>query len=277
MEKNQKVDIESLKRLRNETGAGMSLCKKALLESFGKYEASKELLKQWGRKRALEKAQRATPEANLNGFVNTEGTKAVLMEIACETDFVSRNEEFKNSVSQWPKKLLENADLAQGLEQARNSFFEEERLDLIARTDENIKINRVIGILGSGLLAYVHSTQKIAVIASVRSKKGCVSEDIFKVPMQLAFCSGPDLWSAQDASSKEFSVHNLDLSSVDTASQVSWDSSLIFSEEKVNFATWLQARDLEVLGYFRWKLAQSSEKLGQNFSGDVNALLSRYQ
>lgn len=89
------VNVEDIKKLREETGAGISDCKEALSSSEGDTEKAKAWLKQKGFDRAAKKTDR---EVN-NGVVEVYshgGKVGVLVELLCETDFVAKTEEFKN-------------------------------------------------------------------------------------------------------------------------------------------------------------------------------------
>ena len=84
-----------VKKLREETGAGMMDCKKALDEADGNFEAAKEVVKQRGLALAEKKADRETKEGYIASYVHANNKVAALVEILCETDFVARNSEFQ--------------------------------------------------------------------------------------------------------------------------------------------------------------------------------------
>jgi len=84
-----------VKKLREETGAGVMDCKKALEASKGDYKKAIELVKQRGMERAEKKQDRETKEGYVASYVHTNGKIASLVELLCETDFVARNEEFR--------------------------------------------------------------------------------------------------------------------------------------------------------------------------------------
>jgi len=84
-----------IKALREETGAGMLDCKKALEESAGDMEKAREWVRQRGLARAEKTADRATPEGYIASYVHNNGKIAALVEILCETDYVARNPEFQ--------------------------------------------------------------------------------------------------------------------------------------------------------------------------------------
>lgn len=84
-----------IKQLREETGAGMMDCKKALEESNGDYEAAKEWVRQKGLAKAEKKSDRETNEGYIASYVHGNNKTAALVEVLCETDFVARNDEFQ--------------------------------------------------------------------------------------------------------------------------------------------------------------------------------------
>ena len=84
-----------IKNLREETGAGMLDCKKALDESDGDMAKAKEWVKARGLAKAEKTADRETKEGYIASYVHMTGKVAALVEILCETDFVARNEEFQ--------------------------------------------------------------------------------------------------------------------------------------------------------------------------------------
>ena len=81
-----------VKNLREKTGAGMGDCKKALIEAEGNIEQAIKILKEKGLAAAAKRSARATKEGKI--FTKIKGNKAVILELNCETDFVSRNEKF---------------------------------------------------------------------------------------------------------------------------------------------------------------------------------------
>jgi elongation factor Ts len=90
-----KYTATDIKTLREETGAGMMDCKKALEESNGDMEAAKEWVRQRGLTKAEKKSDRETGEGYIAAYVHSTNKIAALVEIRCETDFVARNPEFQ--------------------------------------------------------------------------------------------------------------------------------------------------------------------------------------
>lgn len=90
------VDYKKLKLLREQTGISFSLCKKALEETKNNIEESKKLLNAWGVKKASEKSERTTSQGGIFSYVHHNNKVTSMVELFCETDFVSNNTEFKN-------------------------------------------------------------------------------------------------------------------------------------------------------------------------------------
>ena len=84
-----------IKKLREETGAGVMDCQKALKEADGNYQKAVEIVKAKGLAKAEKKADRETKEGFIGSYVHATGKIGALVEILCETDFVARNEELR--------------------------------------------------------------------------------------------------------------------------------------------------------------------------------------
>jgi len=92
------ITADLVKGLRERTGIGMMECKRALEEAGGDTEKAIEILRKKGYARAQEKAERAAGDGLVGSYIHTTGKLGVLVEVNCETDFVARNEEFKELV-----------------------------------------------------------------------------------------------------------------------------------------------------------------------------------
>ena len=88
------ISIEAIKELRNLTGLSIAQCKQALEHSGGVLDKALELLKQAGAAVAEKKAGRALGSGVIAAYVHSDGSFGSLVELACETDFVAKNEEF---------------------------------------------------------------------------------------------------------------------------------------------------------------------------------------
>ncbi len=88
-------DLKEVQKLREQTGAGMMAAKKALEEAGGNFDKAVDLLRQRGVKVAAAKGERATGQGLVEAYIHTGGRLGVLVEVACETDFVARTDKFK--------------------------------------------------------------------------------------------------------------------------------------------------------------------------------------
>ena len=98
MKTTAEIDPQLVKRLREKTNAGFMDCKRALVESGGNLEKAEAILRTKGIASAGKKASRATKEGAVASYIHLQGKVGVLVEVNCETDFVSRNENFREFV-----------------------------------------------------------------------------------------------------------------------------------------------------------------------------------
>jgi elongation factor Ts len=98
MQTTYKPTADDVKRLREETGAGMIDCRNALVKADGNADKAKVLLQEQGQAKAEKKAERSANEGLVGSYIHTGGKVGVIVEINCETDFVARNDKFKDLV-----------------------------------------------------------------------------------------------------------------------------------------------------------------------------------
>ena len=156
------ISAKLVKQLRDETGAGMMDCKRALEETGGDLEAAKRLLREKGMAQAGKRAGRATTEG-LVGY-RVEDDHGTLVAVGCETEPVARNDEFQA----FARKVLEVVD-AEGVGAAER--LEDERVELVAKLGENVSIAGVahfVTVDGSTISAYVHPpANKVGALVNV--------------------------------------------------------------------------------------------------------------
>jgi elongation factor Ts len=98
MKTTTEIDPQLVKQLREKTNAGMMDCKRALVESGGDLEKAEAILRTKGVAAAGRKASRVTKEGIVASYIHLQGKVGVLVEVNCETDFVARNENFREFV-----------------------------------------------------------------------------------------------------------------------------------------------------------------------------------
>jgi len=105
------IDAKTVKKLRDETGAGMMDCKKALTENDGDYQKAIESLRLKGMATADKKASRNTKEGLIYSYIHTGSKLGILLEINCETDFVARREEFSDLAKNIAMQIASNPEI----------------------------------------------------------------------------------------------------------------------------------------------------------------------
>lgn len=169
------IKAADVKKLRDMTGAGMMECKKALTESEGDFKKAEKLLKELGLAAAAKRSGRATDQGRV--FTKVADTKALILELACETDFVARNKDF----IQLGEQMLEVA-LDKGYSSI-NEELEQMVTDLISKIKENMSAKRLsaLDIADNEHVAeYIHGEGSIGVIVKIAAEDGSKITDEVK-------------------------------------------------------------------------------------------------
>ena len=142
------VDPKDVKRLRQETGAGVMDCKRALEEAKGDYEKAKQILVRKGFERAEKKAEREAAEGVIEAYIHSNGRRGALVELNSETDFVARNPEFRVLAKEIAMQVaaMEPDDLdvllAQPSIRDQSKTIKDLVTALAAKVGENVKVGR---------------------------------------------------------------------------------------------------------------------------------------
>jgi elongation factor Ts len=105
------INAQTVKKLREETGAGMMNCKKALADNNGDYEKAVEALRLKGMATADKKASRNTNEGIIYAYIHTGSKLGILVEVNCETDFVARRPEFTDLAKNIAMQIASNPEI----------------------------------------------------------------------------------------------------------------------------------------------------------------------
>ncbi len=158
------VSADTVKQLRERTGAGMMECKRALVETGGDLDAAAELMRKQGLAKADKKAARIAAEGVIAIERSADGLAAAMVEVNCETDFVAREQDFRAFAKAVAHRVV--ADRPQNLEallQAKlegSETVEERRRALVAKIGENIGVRRFAVLTAPQHLgAYAHGTR----------------------------------------------------------------------------------------------------------------------
>ena len=158
------ITASMVKELRELTGLGMMECKKALTESGGDLKAAEDLLRIRSGAKASKAAGRIAAEGIVGAHIAADGKLGALVEVNCETDFVSKNEDFVNFAKNLAqlvatKNLTEVAALS-GAALASGENVEELRKVLVMKLGENISVRRCVRYATEGRLAvYLHGAK----------------------------------------------------------------------------------------------------------------------
>jgi elongation factor Ts len=194
------VSASVVKELREKTNAGMMDCKKALEESGGDLDKAVKILREKGIASAAKKAGRSAAEG-LVGFL-IKGSKGVLIELNCETDFVARTQQFKDLLEQLTEVAWNNVSPSSP-EQAAQTFLssssgdktvEEIVKEAVASMGENMQLPRIMVLEASAtevLGSYLHMDSKLAALVLLEcgagnSDKPEVVDLVRELAMQVA-------------------------------------------------------------------------------------------
>jgi elongation factor Ts len=139
---------DEVKRLREETGAGVMDCKRALDEAKGDFEKAKGLIKERGLAKAKEKADREAKEGVVEAYVHAGGRIGAMVELSSETDFVARNSDFRELAREIAMQVaaMDPTDVEQLLGQPyirdASKTIGELVTTIAASTGENVRVKR---------------------------------------------------------------------------------------------------------------------------------------
>jgi len=187
MENTVKITAADVNKLRQTTGAGMMDCKKALVEAEGDFEKAIEILRKKGQKVAANRADRESTEGAAIAKVNANNTVGVAIVLACETDFVGKNESFVNLANEFADLAFNYNSKEDFLQADFNGITVAEKLiEQTGVIGEKIEINAFEKIEAPYVGFYIHAGNKIATLVGLSANvKGSdvVAKD---VAMQVA-------------------------------------------------------------------------------------------
>lgn len=181
------IDANTVKKLRDMTGAGMMDCKNALTETSGDLDAAIDFLRKSGAAKAEKKGSRETKEGLVYSYIHAGGRLGVMIEVNCETDFVAKNDNFKAFVSELTDSVasagandIDSANAVQKGEGTLDDFVKAKVIEL----GENLQFRRMTRyeVEGSGVVAsYIHLGGKVGVLVEVNcAKDETATSDAFR-------------------------------------------------------------------------------------------------
>jgi elongation factor Ts len=192
------VTAESVRQLRERTGAGMMECKRALVETNGDLDAAAELMRKQGLAKADKKASRVAAEGVIATAVSADGKTAVMVEVNCETDFVARGDDFTGFAAAVAAAALAgnpaDVEALLALAGTAGQGIDEQRRVLIAKIGENISVRRFVRVESAGSLgSYLHGT-RIGTLVAIEGGDAALARDL---AMHVAASSPRYLSAAQ--------------------------------------------------------------------------------
>lgn len=183
------ISAQMVKELRDKTGAGMMDCKKALTEAEGDMEKAIDVLREKGLASAAKKSGRIASEGVIATFIAEDKKSASIIELNCETDFVSANADFiatANAIAEVVAKS-EVKDLDEVKALALNGATVQDAVtDLIAKLGENMNLRRYVKLNApDGLVSsYIHMGGKIGVLVQVKAENA--TDEVSNVARDIA-------------------------------------------------------------------------------------------
>ena len=187
------ITAAMVKELREMTGAGMMDCKKALGETDGNMDEAVKYLREKGISKAEKKASRIAAEGLCCAVV--EGKDAAVVEVNSETDFVAKNDTFKEYVEQVAKQALSSnasdmdAFMAEAWNADSSKTVKDALTDKIAVIGENLKIRRFekVSAADGFVVSYIHGGGRIAVLLTMKGEENdSTHEAAMNIAMQIA-------------------------------------------------------------------------------------------
>lgn len=211
------ITASMVKELREMTGAGVMACKKALVETDGDYDKAIEYLREKGEATAVKKAGRIAAEGIVMVATDSD-SKAAIVEVNSETDFVAKNEKFRTFVTDVAAQVLTTSatTVDEFAEEAwikdSSKKVKEELVSQIATIGENMSIRRFAKVETDGIVVpYIHGGGRIGVLveASADVVNDDVKEALKNVAMQVAALNPK--YTGRAEVSEEFIAHEKEI------------------------------------------------------------------
>ena len=283
-----------VKELRERSGAGMMECKKALVETDGDIEAAIEHMRKTGLTKADKKAGRVAAEGLIAVKVDGSGKNAAIVEINCETDFVTKGDDFKNFVDSIAQCVLDNKpadiDALLALPMADGISVEDTRKNLIAKIGENMSVRRFQTVESEGIVSsYMHGA-RIGVVVNLNGGDDTLGKDI---AMHIA-ASNPACVSEDDVS-KDLIEKEREIFSAQAAEsgkpaeiiekmvsgriqkylkEVTLLGQPFVKDPDQSVAQLVKKAGASVTGFIRYEVGEGIEKKKENFADEVAAQIA---
>ncbi len=170
------IDAKVVKVLREKTGAGMMDCKKALQEAEGNEEEAVDILREKGLSAAARRSGRAANQGIVDSYIHLGGKIGVLLEVNCETDFVARNDEFREFVRNICLQVAATNPVYLNKEDVPEKVLEKERQIIKTQALNDGKPEKVIDKIVEGRLEKYYRENCLLEQAYVKDEEMTIKE-----------------------------------------------------------------------------------------------------
>ena len=172
------IPAQTVKQLRDKTGAGMMECKAALVEANGDAEEAMTLLRKRGLARAAKRAGRTTAQGVIGSYIHMAGKIGVLLEVNCESDFVARTDDFQNLVKEISMHIAASDPRWLSREEVPAETVEKEKAIYRAQVESKGKPDTVIEKIINGKLESFYSQFVLLDQPSIRDSSVTVQQNL---------------------------------------------------------------------------------------------------
>lgn len=288
------ISAALVKELRERTAAGMMDCKKALEEANGDIELAIENMRKSGQAKAAKKAGRIAAEGVI--FARTEGNVAVMIELNCETDFVSKDAGFlamgQKIVEIAATQKIADVDALKAADFGNGESVELTITNLIAKIGENMNLRRVMLVEGDNLGTYVHGS-RIGVITKLVGGTDELAKDL---AMHVA-ANSPQFVKPEDVSAevvakereiqidiainsgkpKEIAEKMVEGRMKKFTGEVSLTGQPFVKNPSMTVAELLKKEGADVVSFTRFEVGEGIEKQETDFAAEVAAQIAAAQ
>jgi elongation factor Ts len=183
------ITAADVNKLRQQTGAGMMDCKKALTEANGDFEAAIDNLRKKGAKVAASRQDRESNEGVVIAKTTADGKRGIIVEFNCETDFVAKNADFVAFANSIADLAVEKNPAS--LEELTSLELNGEKLadTIISKTGtigEKVGVSKFETVTGEKVIAYIHGNYRLGVLVALSANPASADEVGKDVAMQIA-------------------------------------------------------------------------------------------
>lgn len=185
------ISAQDVNKLRQETGAGMMDCKKALQEADGDFQGAIDILRTKGQKISAKRADKDASEGSVFTAITADGAKGLMLAMNCETDFVAKNSEYSSLGSAIAELALANGvssvEALLSLSMANGRPVSDNMADLMGKMGEKIELSSLEVLTADKVVSYIHSNTKLGVLVALTGDSTDAAVSVGKdIAMQIA-------------------------------------------------------------------------------------------